>query len=789
MRTALRISLCFLPIGSGQNGGPCSVVPLSPQSEISSASPVSKQLTIRVPSTPPSPVPVSQHQLDLTLQTGILDYVIVVGPPAPDIDAASHESVLRFRYPGTDNPQFPLPTKIEWFCFPGGPEIIEQETRPRPRTFSFVLVGGIDGLSRCYVVCLVVYHRVLKSTSGNAEQTAVTRWQGTCIAFLTRVPLIEDVTTCLFSVAHAWLAHAAQLEQRPSVSSAEHQIHRLCREVLVPIRGLFGVRFALGAQDVELVLPSNVSLHSLKPTRGGRTPSQRGSMFGRGGASPTKSPSTHYINIQHGFQPLVYSLAPIFELFDVKTIIHVTALILCEFRVLIHSTQLSLLTPVAEGFCALIYPFRWQHPYVPILPRVLSEYLQAPLPYILGVHSSWIPSFLENGRPEHLVLVDVDRGTIHVQEPLGPMLPQRFARGLHQRLKTILRPITCSGSAGNDVGAADSSLQRIPLEWNSSVEKQIRLEFVCFLAAMLMGYRECLFFVNQKLPVFNKRRFFANCAPDSEVVPFVTKLFSTQSFQAFLENHSSTELSVFHSIYLRFCRSKDSEWPDSMPSGAFVSSESALQEQRLPRSRTSARLPGANPKSTAASTTPVYTMLSQNDDTGNENNKEDQANGEADISRSADAGEGDNEGDEKIPLVSLGEKIDALMDKTPDRADALFALDANNIDETHAVASVGADQSTGAHETPGISYRQLAKELAVDPKVFEDNIHILQDPHQANQNQAMLDMNVSMGSAGNVGAGRMLSNEEESVEQTLHKCLTSVFASDDMLSPTDARVR
>jgi hypothetical protein len=100
--------------------------------------------------------------------------------------------------------------------------------------------------------------------------------------------------------------------------------------------------------------------------------------------------------------------------------------------------------------------------------------------------------------------------------------------------------------------------------WDEEKQRKVRLEFVCFFSAMLIGYRDCLFFVNQKLPVFNKRRFFATCE-DQEVIPFLTRLFCSQSFQAFLENHGASDLFVFHTVYSTFARYKHLEWPESMP--------------------------------------------------------------------------------------------------------------------------------------------------------------------------------------------------------------------------------
>ena len=39
-----------------------------------------------------------------------------------------------------------------------------------------------------------------------------------------------------------------------------------------------------------------------------------------------------------------------------------------------------MLTMAAESLCALLFPFSWQHVYIPILPASLLDILQAPAP-------------------------------------------------------------------------------------------------------------------------------------------------------------------------------------------------------------------------------------------------------------------------------------------------------------------------------------------------------------------------------------------------------------------------
>jgi len=41
---------------------------------------------------------------------------------------------------------------------------------------------------------------------------------------------------------------------------------------------------------------------------------------------------------------------------------------------------------VAESIVTLLFPFTWQHVYVPILPASLQHFLDAPVPYIMGLH-------------------------------------------------------------------------------------------------------------------------------------------------------------------------------------------------------------------------------------------------------------------------------------------------------------------------------------------------------------------------------------------------------------------
>lgn len=59
-----------------------------------------------------------------------------------------------------------------------------------------------------------------------------------------------------------------------------------------------------------------------------------------------------------------------------------------EHKILFHSKSYNRLTDACRALTALMYPFRYTHVYIPLLPAALIEILSTPTPFIMGVHSS-----------------------------------------------------------------------------------------------------------------------------------------------------------------------------------------------------------------------------------------------------------------------------------------------------------------------------------------------------------------------------------------------------------------
>lgn len=71
----------------------------------------------------------------------------------------------------------------------------------------------------------------------------------------------------------------------------------------------------------------------------------------------------------------------------------------------------STLTAVAEAVVTLLFPFKWQCPYIPLCPLGLAEVLHAPLPFLIGVDSRF---FDVCDLPNDVTCIDLDTNNITV---------------------------------------------------------------------------------------------------------------------------------------------------------------------------------------------------------------------------------------------------------------------------------------------------------------------------------------------------------------------------------------
>jgi pentatricopeptide repeat protein len=113
--------------------------------------------------------------------------------------------------------------------------------------------------------------------------------------------------------------------------------------------------------------------------------------------------------------------AHLFECLDIENIILVWHCLALERQVLITSTQLSVLTTACEIFLSLLFPMRWSHAYIPVLPHFMIPILAAPMPFLCGINKANLADALYD-LSRDCVLVDLDKNTV-TMGPDTPVLP------------------------------------------------------------------------------------------------------------------------------------------------------------------------------------------------------------------------------------------------------------------------------------------------------------------------------------------------------------------------------
>lgn len=131
-------------------------------------------------------------------------------------------------------------------------------------------------------------------------------------------------------------------------------------------------------------------------------------------------------------QPIAWVSLPfshLFQCLDIDNIILVWHCLVLERQVLLTSTQLSILTTCSEIFLSLLFPMRWSHAYIPLLPKSIIPILSAPMPFFCGIDKASLAEALYDLSPE-CVVVDLDKNLVTLgpeTEALPPLPPQQAA--------------------------------------------------------------------------------------------------------------------------------------------------------------------------------------------------------------------------------------------------------------------------------------------------------------------------------------------------------------------------
>jgi len=309
------------------------------------------------------------------------------------------DACITDRYPKNDYPATPLPARVFDFIFPENIRIADKLHQPEKRAFVLTDAEG----AKLYGVAVVFWERLSPMDILNMSETLnqfrkqcdrgeITTMPGAvyapkAICLLSNWPFFDQFSTFLQTVY--------RITKTPSVPiPVERYVMNFMHEVPVPPLGKTSVQFVVG--DVSITLKR---------------------------APPNTLPFLH-VNGLNLFKCL--SLSNVLALFNA---------VLQEQKTVLISCHLHLLVEAAETLIALFFPLCLQGVYMPLLPSKLLDFLHSPVPFLAGVHPSWIKG--QNYDEVVFVYLDDDQILTTCHSAMEA-LPKRPREKLEKRLEEVL---------------------------------------------------------------------------------------------------------------------------------------------------------------------------------------------------------------------------------------------------------------------------------------------------------------------------------------------------------------
>ncbi|KAM4675660.1 DENN domain-containing protein 2A [Discoglossus pictus] len=125
----------------------------------------------------------------------------------------------------------------------------------------------------------------------------------------------------------------------------------------------------------------------------------------------------------------------LFSTLSVRHLIQIFASLLLERRVIFMADTLSTLSKCCHAMVALIYPFAWQHTYIPVLPPSMIDIVCSPTPFLIGLLSSSLPRLKELPVEEVLLVDLVNNRFLRQMDDEDSILPRKLQVALEQILE------------------------------------------------------------------------------------------------------------------------------------------------------------------------------------------------------------------------------------------------------------------------------------------------------------------------------------------------------------------
>ncbi|ELK30828.1 DENN domain-containing protein 2C [Myotis davidii] len=241
--------------------------------------------------------------------------------------------------------------------------------------------------------------------------------------------------------------------------------------------------------------------------------------------------------------------ACLFKCLSVCHLIRVCASLLLERRVIFVANSLSTLSKCGHAVVATLYPFTWQHTYIPVLPASMIDIVCSPTPFLIGILSCSLPQ-LQDLPIEEVLIVDLcaDKFLQEVSDE-DEILPPKLQAALTQILEER-----------NEILAQEQNFSQ-DVTLNSLVSEA----FVRFFVELVGHYSLNMTVTERGERVF-QREPFRKSHTSRSVRHFLDLFMETQMFAGFIQDRELRKSGVKGLFEVRAFQYLETI-PESEPSG------------------------------------------------------------------------------------------------------------------------------------------------------------------------------------------------------------------------------
>ncbi|XP_007531272.2 DENN domain-containing protein 2B isoform X2 [Erinaceus europaeus] len=142
--------------------------------------------------------------------------------------------------------------------------------------------------------------------------------------------------------------------------------------------------------------------------------------------------------------------ACLFTCLSVRQLIRIFASLLLERRVIFVADKLSTLSSCSHAVVALLYPFSWQHTFIPVLPASMIDIVCCPTPFLVGLLSSSLPKLKDLPVEEALMVNLGSDRFIRQMDDEDTLLPRKLQAALEQALERKSELISQDSDSDSD---------------------------------------------------------------------------------------------------------------------------------------------------------------------------------------------------------------------------------------------------------------------------------------------------------------------------------------------------